>query len=278
MTRTVNVSSLTYARMTPETTDFESSIDVGWSSLLATHGLVGDTCKEFESPLVADQMVTMITGGAGRIDSLHCGRWQSDPFEVGTTYLVGPGERWRHRWWASSTGVPTGRIQIFIPSVLLAEAVDLFVRPNCPRPSHSIFALALRDGALEQVCFDLLHAMRKGLPDIYCEAVAQWLAVHLLALGTGVLSSSLPHRSRRGRLARAVEYIDYHHPDQIQLNSLAKEAGVSKFHFARQYKTPVSQIGYDCGFPNAAHFTESFSRRFGQTPRQFRERSRSSRA
>ena len=35
-------------------------------------------------------------------------------------------------------------------------------------------------------------------------------------------------------------------------------------------KLPISEIGWECGFENAAHFSSSFSKKYGKSPKEFR--------
>src|SRR5690606_32758578 len=90
------------------------------------------------------------------------------------------------------------------------------------------------------------------------------------------------------RLARVVEFMTMHFAESLSLDRLAREAGISKFHFAHLFRsrtgmTPhgflvqlrmdaarrmltttdltVSEIAASCGYANAAHFGAAFQRR-----------------
>ena len=87
----------------------------------------------------------------------------------------------------------------------------------------------------------------------------------------------------------------------LTLDILSREAGISKFHFARRIKSrtgstpisylsdlrmeaarrmlattdePVGRIAHACGFGRGSHFGTAFTRRYGETPTAFRRRSR----
>jgi AraC family transcriptional regulator len=85
----------------------------------------------------------------------------------------------------------------------------------------------------------------------------------------------------------------------VSLAELAAEAGVSPFHFAREFKRatglaphqylievrieraksllagnemPLAQVSLSAGFSSQSHFTRLFRRHTGTTPKSYRER------
>jgi transcriptional regulator of acetoin/glycerol metabolism len=116
------------------------------------------------------------------------------------------------------------------------------------------------------------------------------------------LSSLAPPPQARGGLTAAAmrrvrEYIEAHLNDTIELVELSAIAGLSVFHFARQFKqstgvTPhyylvrkrverakelsagsdlsLSEIAFATGFSDQSHLTRHFRQMFGVTPGQFR--------
>ena len=95
------------------------------------------------------------------------------------------------------------------------------------------------------------------------------------------------------RFARVREYIEHHLGDAIGLEELARVAGVSRFHFARQFRartgdspmnyvarrrieraktllrgsqTRVIDISAELGFADQSHFTRTFRRLVGMPP------------
>jgi AraC family transcriptional regulator len=113
----------------------------------------------------------------------------------------------------------------------------------------------------------------------------------------------VPHRVRRGlsrrALNRACSYIAENLGERFTLNDLAREAGVSRFHFARLFRVstgdspmayllksrverakqmllqgelPVCEIAAALGFCDQSHLTRTFRRLTGVTPRTFARR------
>jgi AraC family transcriptional regulator len=99
-----------------------------------------------------------------------------------------------------------------------------------------------------------------------------------------------------GTLKRVRGYIDDHIGERISLDELAREAGISRFHFARQFRlsTGESPMGYvrrvrversksilqgrnssiaevaaRLGFSDQSHFTRIFGRLVGVSPGNF---------
>jgi len=88
-------------------------------------------------------------------------------------------------------------------------------------------------------------------------------------------------------------YIDDHMGERISLDELARQAGVSRFHFARQFRlttgespmeylrrtriersksilqsreTPIAEVAAILGFSDQSHFTRIFARLVGVPP------------
>lgn len=99
-----------------------------------------------------------------------------------------------------------------------------------------------------------------------------------------------------GALRRVRAYIDDHIGERISLDELAREAGVSRFHFARQFRlstgespmeylrrvriersksilqargTTIAEVAARLGFSDQSHFTRIFGRLVGVSPGSF---------
>jgi AraC-like DNA-binding protein/PAS domain-containing protein len=100
-------------------------------------------------------------------------------------------------------------------------------------------------------------------------------------------------------LARAVAYIDDNFLERLKLDTMAQEAGMSKFHFCRSFKkdmgiTPmqyvialrlkkalgllsqknkkISTVAAESGFDDLAEFNRQFKKAYGAAPSAFRKR------
>jgi AraC family transcriptional regulator len=99
------------------------------------------------------------------------------------------------------------------------------------------------------------------------------------------------------RLARVLELMRHHSAENLTVAELAKEAGVSQFHFIHLFKkacgtTPhqyllklrleqaaellrttdlsIQAIAAQCGFVAASHFSAAFRRQFGRTASEYK--------
>jgi len=99
-----------------------------------------------------------------------------------------------------------------------------------------------------------------------------------------------------GALRRVKAYIEAHIGERISLGELARQAGVSRFHFARQFRrstgespmgyvrririersksilqtreTSIAEIAFRLGFSDQSHFTRIFGRLVGVSPGSF---------
>ena len=158
-----------------------------------------------------------------------------------------------------------------------------------------------RDPVISSVGMALLAELdSKGLSGrLYVESLANVLAVHLLryysneAVGArryhGGLSAT--------KLRQVTTFVADNYASEIKLDELARVAGMSSFHFAREFKRttgttphqylinfrverakallsenelPLTEVGLRAGFSHQSHFTRLFRRITGTTPHLYR--------
>jgi AraC family transcriptional regulator len=158
-----------------------------------------------------------------------------------------------------------------------------------------------RDPVINSIGMALLGELEtEGLSGrLYAESLANVLAVHLLryysvpstrpVTFTGGLSA--------GKLRQVTEFIGDNYDRDIKLAELAHVAGMSSFHFAREFKRttgttphqylikfrieraktllakrdlPLIEVSLRSGFSHQSHFTRLFRRVTGTTPHSYR--------
>jgi AraC family transcriptional regulator len=175
---------------------------------------------------------------------------------------------------------------------------------------HGLNYVAAGEGANDRVIRSLssaLEAAEQG-QDRYCvEALRLAIAIRLAGLQSDLRAAERPSELeprcrqvralQKWRLRRVIEYVDAHLSDKISLMDLAAVAGLSRMHFASQFRvatglrphefllrqrvrrakellrdstTPIAEIALTVGFQTQAHFTTVFKRFVGCTPRQWR--------
>lgn len=134
---------------------------------------------------------------------------------------------------------------------------------------------------------------------LYAESLANVLAVHLLRHYT---TGTDPAQQIKGglsaqRLRKVMAFVAENYSQDIRLSQLAEVAGMSSFHFAREFKRttgttphqylikfrverakallvggemPLIEVGLQSGFSHQSHFTRLFRRLTGTTPQSYR--------
>jgi AraC family transcriptional regulator len=294
----VSAASLRCASMIPSKRCV-SSRDLGWSSLLLdVHS--GMTWNEpFVSVPTLDPRISVSLSGRWLVNFFSKGTWRADLSEPGTTTVIRMEDDRRFRL------VPLRDDDchfalIYFPLDQLAATVDHLRRPGQRSAVPMFNRVQGKDRAVAQVARALIMAMQQGANELYAETVSAWLATHLLVQS----NAYVPYEDDRSagsisdaRLRRVIEFISVHFGEQISLERLAAEAGISKYHFTRLFRekvgqTPyrflseirlaaaakmlvttnlrVSEIALLCGYTIASHFTTAFSARYGAAPVEFR--------
>ncbi|HKE35044.1 MAG TPA: AraC family transcriptional regulator [Candidatus Acidoferrum sp.] len=160
---------------------------------------------------------------------------------------------------------------------------------------HRLPPLRPLSRAVAQACLGLIRGA-----DARWEELGVRLAAEALRLANGRLAEagSMPP-SAVARVTRAVRMIDLHADGELPLGTLAKESGLSTYHFLRTFQqvtglTPhqyvrrarlrkaavrlasepekVLDIALDCGFGDVSNFNRAFRAEFGGSPRTYRAR------
>jgi len=156
-------------------------------------------------------------------------------------------------------------------------------------------------GLAAQAGFTNEAGQKRGRIGTPWEELSVQLAARTVQLLSGVSigsGNSLP--SAEARVTRAVRMIDRYPSSRLTLGSLAREAGLSPYHFLRTFErlaglTPhqyvlrarlraaavrlaagpakILDIALDCGFGDISNFNRAFRAEFGVSPRAFRMQS-----
>jgi transcriptional regulator GlxA family with amidase domain len=158
------------------------------------------------------------------------------------------------------------------------------------------------DPLMEHLVRALLPAEKAGevLRGFYTDALHATLLARLARIRGEANSGSAIRKSMPlpiWRLKRVYEYVEAHLEERMPLASLASAAGLSRMHFAAQFRaatgqsphhfvcrrriqhakallldtdTPIVEIALRVGFQTQAHFTTVFKRVTGFTPQRWR--------
>jgi AraC family transcriptional regulator len=238
----------------------------------------------------------MQTSGPVQMEWWSEGKYGKETHGPGSMILLTPGTRDRLRW-----NRPSQRVVLSVDeSVLLRAAQELGRKEHLGFENHWIF----EDRQLHFLLSEMRREMEAGWETgaLYGDHLGMSLSIALIQkYGRNVaISSQAKGGIPRVRLRRVLDYIAANVHLDIKLDDLAEVADMSRFHFARLFRsgmgvTPhrylidqrlqqakallrldarsVSDIAVETGFTNAGHFARVFKRYVGVTPTEWKRQS-----
>jgi AraC-like DNA-binding protein len=195
---------------------------------------------------------------------------------------------------------PYDVLHLHVPNSLIAECASDMGHPQ-PPALHSASAPA-RDMTIERLGRALLAAEEAdgSFGVLYADCITMSIVARLLATSRPAQNLARPKVAElaRWRLKRAMEYIEANLGEPVGLADLAAAAGLTRMHFAAQFKaavgvspheyllrrrieraqemlvardTPLVEIALSVGFQTQSHFTCVFKRFTGQPPHAWRQ-------
>jgi AraC-like DNA-binding protein len=195
---------------------------------------------------------------------------------------------------------PFDALHLHVPTTVVADCVQ-----DMPGPHSTTLRSKLEpsiDPVTERLGSALLRAEDLGRPfrQLYADCITIAIVARLLATTD---TACLEERPKAGglpkwRLRRATDYIEAHLAGPVGLANLASAAGLTRMHFAAQFKAStglrpheyllrrrieraqemlrgpnmsVVDIALAVGFQTQAHFTSIFKRFVGQPPHAWRQ-------
>ena len=276
-----------------------SSAGRGWKGLLA------ERWRHAEGDLgevqVRDTEVIVMLRGGLQVRRRGDGRLQRCDAVPGTIWLCPKGvyEDMIHLY-----GEVEESIHLYLPASPLSETAlrELDIDPD-KLDLH--YDGGFHDPLIERIARAIHSEMVDPAPagKILVETLAAALGVHILRHHSSLAPSSTSLPPARGaldsrRLKRVTEFIDTHLGEDLTIETLANEACLSPFHFARAFKAatgtaphryltdrriergksliaegrlPLVDIAHLCGFSSQTHLTRCFRRVAGTTPGAYRE-------
>lgn len=276
------------------------SESIGWTSALLEVWNHPGIIEEYSTVATPDQVIVLTSAGRYNIESYSRGAWKMAQKSPGMGGATAPMNVSRLRCRSDESSTIT-TLQMYLPSAFLEEAGEEYRRAGRSFISTPVDFLSMKDSFMYEIVRALTRGVELGAPDLYCNAACRILATHLLLLNGRVKQSDVDryrgHDLTDRRLSRVLEYMQHHATQVISLDQLAREAGVSRFHFVRLFKRKIgvapheylvelrlrkatillcttdldiATIASQCGYSNAGRFAHAFRKRFLTSPSTYR--------
>jgi AraC family transcriptional regulator len=224
--------------------------------------------------------------------------WVTHRIKKGSFFLTSGGAPYECRWKAL-TPEPFQAMSVFIELPLLQRALEEVFGADAPHArlrDVSAFTDAALNSLMERLREEL---MRRHASPLFLQGIAQAIAIHLARN-----YAELVKESRRGspslpgyKLRQITDWMAEHIAEEFNLDRLAAQVGLSKFHFDRLFKSAmgvspsryhinlrldaarrllretkksVVTVALDVGYTNPSHFAQLFRRETGLSPSDYR--------
>jgi AraC family transcriptional regulator len=248
-------------------------------------------------PAVAEPLLVWVVSGEALVSERDPGGpWRSLPARAGDFYLTDSDTPYELAW------QPRGGDSFVVLHLYLGLPLLERATRECLGAGAGRAALREVSAGRDETISALLSMMRLELEragpssPLLLQGLGQALAVHLVRHHGGAEArrdNALPAY----RLRRAVQWMQSHLAGPFSLEALARQLGMSPFHFSRLFRRATGQapsqyfiglrmaearrllretdrsiigIGLEVGYSSPSHFAQVFRRASGMTPREYR--------
>ena len=225
--------------------------------------------------------------------------WITHRISKGSFFLTTGGAPYDVRWKAV-TSEPFQVMFVFVELPVLQRAMGEVFGADAEKAKLRDLS-AFTDDALSSLMERLREElMRDQASQLFVSAIAQAIAIHIVRNYAETVEES-----RRGspslpayKLKRVTELMAQHVAEDLNLDNLAAQVGLSKFHFDRLFKRAMGlspsryqidlrmnearrllretrksilDVALEVGYTNPSHFAKLFRRENGLTPSEYRQ-------
>lgn len=253
----------------------------------------------FLVPAVAEPLIVWVVSGNATVEERDLGgAWTASRVSVGDFFLTRSPAPYEMRWQADGD-TPFQVMHLYV-SVPLFEKVAREVLGKAGGNVTLKDVSGGRDTTLSHI-LSLLHGelvTEGGGSALFVEGLAQSLTLHLVRHYVDEDTGGRAQNALPGsKLRRAIAFMAARLDQPFDLNSLAREVGISEFHFSRLFKkatglspsvyfirqrvakaqqllqetdTSIIEIGMMVGYSSPSHFSQIFRRETGLSPTSYR--------
>ncbi|KOG61557.1 AraC family transcriptional regulator [Streptomyces griseoflavus] len=264
--------------------------DAGWQSLLAQRFHHVPVVDEMELPAAADLHLVLPVGGRAEMETRAGGRWHRHVWAPGRLELGVPDRAVLRRYRGDG---PLRSVQVHIPRGTVERAAEQLGGRTVDYEAMAASVTA-GDPLLVEAVRAVGSAEETG--DLYAEASAAFLAVHLLTRHSRAPDRQVPARED-ARVRAAITLMRDRLAEPLTLADIADEVHLSVFHLVRVFRratgeTPhrylvhlrieeakrllrdtdltVARIAPLCGFADPGTLSTAFARHTGTRPSAYR--------
>jgi AraC family transcriptional regulator len=279
-----------------------SSVEAGWEGLVAQAFHEPSELEGWIGSAPSDISLILFSGGGMRLAERHDhGSWNEACIRHGDLILQSGAARSYEVRWQSLSAMPTQTFHIRLSRELVVRTAE--EAAGCDPGRVALTARSgFQDPLLTQIGLALWRELEQPAPagKLYAQTAAQLLTVHLLRhySSSGAAISEPAGVLTQQQVHRVTDFVHAHLSHDLSLALLAQQIGFSPYHFARLFRrttgesphqfvmrqrvehaqrllmqrdAPLAAVALACGFANQSHFTQSFKRQIGLTPRAYRQ-------
>lgn len=246
------------------------------------------SCRREETVSSSDRYIIGIALEATRLKLTRGPRVIFDGImPAGTLHVTGPSRPLTAEFFASCDF-----IHFHVSSEYLRKLQDE-AHVGLSQPTPDLNDVVVRDPLAELLGRTLIEN-GDASDGLYAESVGRTLVMHIARME---VSKPTVRALAKWRLRRVQQYVDAHLDEAVRLADLAAVAGLSRMHFAGQFRVatgyrphdyllyqriesaksilsstdrPLADVALSVGFQAQAHFSTVFKRLTGQTPARWR--------
>jgi AraC family transcriptional regulator len=270
-----------------------------WRDIKAWITALPPTINTLHLPSVSEPFLAWTTSGEVDFQEREDGHpWITNRIKKGSFFLTTGGGPYDVRWRAVSPE-PFETMLVFVELPVLQRALEEVFGTDAAHVRLRD-ASAFNDEGLNSLLGLLREELMRGQASrLFVEALAQAISIHL-ARSYGVAdeeshssSPSLPGY----KLRQITDWMSEHAAEEFSLERLAEQAGLSRFHFQRLFKSAtgvspsryhinlrmnearrllretkmsVVDVALEVGYTNPSHFAQLFRRETGLSPSDYR--------
>jgi AraC family transcriptional regulator len=255
--------------------------------------------QPFVVPGVAEPLIVWVISGKARVDERDIGgEWLSSHVSVGDFFLTRTPSPYEMRWEAyGSTPFQVMHLYLALP-VFEQVAAEILGKAGPPPRLRDV------SGGQDETLSHILSLVRLELlhdgdqSAVLIQALARGLAAHLVRTYLDDTQDRTASNALPGfKLRKVISYMEARLYEEFNLSHLAKEVGMSEFHFSRLFKKAtglspsqffikkrlakaqqllletelsIIEVGMSVGYSSPSHFAQVFRRETGVTPSEYR--------